>query len=104
MFKAGKCKLTLIDEMGCHLAVIELYGPRREKTCLRGCANNKGADQTAHLRSTFVIRFLESIMSRLAWSEISIFYVVSVAEETGLDLTLSGTPKTGFHATRPIWV
>ena len=26
-----------------------LFGPRREKTCLRGFANNTGADQPAHL-------------------------------------------------------
>ena len=35
-------------------------GPRREKTCLRGFANNTGADQPAHTRSlisAFVIRF-----------------------------------------------
>ena len=54
----------------------KMFGPRREKTCLRGCANNKGADQPAplcSLISTFVIRFLESILSRFAWSEISIF-------------------------------
>ena len=39
-------------------------------------ANNKGADQPAHPRSltnTFVIRLLESILSRLATNEISIF-------------------------------
>ena len=38
--------------------------------------NNKGADQRAHLGSlfsAFVIRLLESIISRLATSEISIF-------------------------------
>ena len=37
------------------------YGPRRKKTCLRGFANNTGADQPAHPRSlisAFVIRFL----------------------------------------------
>ena len=28
-----------------------LIAPRREKTCLRGFANNKGADQPAHPRS-----------------------------------------------------
>ena len=35
-------------------------GPRREKTCLRGLANNTGADQPAHPRSlisAFVIHF-----------------------------------------------
>ena len=50
--------------------------PQREKTGLRGFANNKGADQSAHWRrviSAFVIRFLESIMSTLATSRISIF-------------------------------
>ena len=34
------------------------YGPRCEKTCLRGFANNKRADQPAHLRrliSAFII-------------------------------------------------
>ena len=78
-------------------------GPRREKTCLRGFANNKGADQPAHLRrlvSAFVIRFIESTISRLATSEISIFWLVSVAEETGLNLAFSETPKTGFVARR----
>ena len=41
-----------------------------------GVANNTGADQPVHPRSlisTFLIRFLESIISRLATSEISIF-------------------------------
>ena len=52
------------------------YGPRREKTCLQGLANNKGADQPAHPRSlisAFVIPLFESNISRLATSEISIF-------------------------------
>ena len=51
-------------------------GPRREKTCLRGFANNTGADQPAHPRSlisAFVIRFVESIICKLARGEISIF-------------------------------
>ena len=51
-------------------------GPRREKTCLRRFANNTGADQPAHPRSlisAFVIRLLESIISKLATSEISVF-------------------------------
>ena len=41
-------------------------------------------------------------ISRLDTSEISIFYLVSVAEQTGLNLILSETPKTGFVASRPI--
>ena len=34
----------------------------------------------------------------------SIFLLVSVGEETGLNLSLLETRKTGFLATRPIWV
>ena len=53
-----------------------LFGSRREKTCLRGFANNTAADQPAYPRSqisAFVIRFLESIICKLATSEIAIF-------------------------------
>ena len=53
-----------------------LYGPRREKTCLRGVENNTGADQPAHPRSlisAFVIRFLESIICKLATDKILFF-------------------------------
>ena len=52
------------------------YGPGRKKTCLWGFANNKGADQPVHLHSlisAFDIRFLESIICKLATGEISIF-------------------------------
>ena len=53
-----------------------MYGRRCKKTCLRVFANNTGADQPAHPRSlisAFVIRILESIISRLATDEISTF-------------------------------
>ena len=56
-----------------------LNGLRREKICLRRFANSKGTDQPAHQRrliSAFVICvvvFLESIISKLATSEFSIF-------------------------------
>ena len=53
-----------------------LFGPRREKTCLRVFVNNTGADQPAHPRrliSALVTRFLESIICKLATDEISIF-------------------------------
>ena len=65
---------------------LALNGLQREKICPRGLAKNKGADQSAHphsLISTFVIQLLERIISRIAKSEISIFQLVSVAEETG---------------------
>ena len=45
------------------------YGPQHEKNCLWGFVNSTGADQPAHLHSlisTFVIRFLESIVCELA--------------------------------------
>ena len=80
-------------------------GPRREKICLRGFANNKGADMPAHPRSlisAFVIRLLESIMSRLATREIIIFQLASVVEQADLSLILSESPKTGFFATSHI--
>ena len=50
-----------------------IIGPRRKKTCLRGFANNTGADQPAHPRSlisAFVVRFLKSIIRKLASGEI----------------------------------
>ena len=53
-----------------------------------GFPTNKGADQPAlphRLTITFVIRLLERIISKFT-SEIPIFYLVSVAEETGLTL------------------
>ena len=71
------------------------------ETCLLSFANNKGTDQPAHPRSlisAFVIRFLESTIYNLATSKI--FQLVSVADESGLSLALSGTPKTGFLAAR----
>ena len=78
-----------------------LYWQRREKTCIRGFGNNKGADQPVHphsLISTFVIRLLESIISSLARREISIFTLVSIAEQASLNLNLSETAKIGFLA------
>ena len=64
-----------------------------------GVAKNKGTDQPTHscsLISKFVIHLLESIISRLATSEISIFYLVSVAEQAGLNITSSDTPTASF--------
>ena len=50
-----------------------LIGHRCEKTCLRGFANNTGADQPAQLHSlisAFVIPFLKSIICKLDTGEI----------------------------------
>ena len=55
--------------------LVYFIGPRRKKTCLRGFANNTGAEQPAHPRSLispFVIRFLECTMCKLATEKNSI--------------------------------
>ena len=69
-----------------------------------GFANNKGADQPAHLGSlisALVALLLESILSNLATSSISLFWLVSVAEETGLSVTLSETRRQVFSCQGP---
>ena len=69
-------------------------------------ANNKVADQSAHLRSlisTFVVHCLDSIMSLVSMLAISGLQLASLAEQTGLSLTWSKTPKTGFLLTRLIY-
>ena len=55
-------------------------------------ANNKGADQPAHLHSltsTFVVRCLDGTICILAISQVSRFWLASVAEQAGLNLTWS---------------
>ena len=85
--------------MPCNGVNIFIYGPRCEKTCLRGWgANSKGADPRRPVYA-FVIRLLESIISELASSKILIFQLVSVAEQAGLNLN-----KTSFVASRPIYI
>ena len=57
-------------------------------------ANNKDTDQSAHPRSLiciFVIRYLESLLAKLAPCKISVFLLVAVAEQAGLSLVLSQT-------------
>ena len=59
-FKSHHC----LDLM--FISLYNSYGPQREKTCLSRYGNNKGGDQPSHPRlliSTFVIRFLERIIS-----------------------------------------
>ena len=65
-------------------------------------ANNKGADQPAHLRSlisAFVLRCLDSIIPLLAIAENSRLQLASEDEQPGLSLTWSETPKTDFLVT-----
>ena len=66
--------------------------------------NNKGADQSVHLRSLisfFVVRCLDSIIPLLAITEIS--RSVWSAEQAGLSHTWPQTQKTGFLVTRLIY-
>ena len=84
--------------------MLETNGPRREEICLRRFANNTDADKPAHPRSlisAFVILLLKSIIFRLTAGEISMFYLISVADEICFSLALSETRKTGFVTTRP---
>ena len=58
------------------LSIYFTYGPGHAKTCLMAYANNKGADQSANLRSlinTFVVRCLDSMICILAISKVSRF-------------------------------
>ena len=66
----------------------------------KGTVNNKGADLFS-LISSFVICLLKSVISKLATSKFYVFYLVSVAEETGLSLPLRKTPKTGLSCRCP---
>ena len=71
--------------------------------------NNNGADQPAHpssLISAFVVRCLDIVTPKLSKSKLSRPYQFSVAEEAGLSLNWSETPKTGFLVTwlSLIWV
>ena len=50
------------------------------------------------------IHKLNSIVSKLAPSEISLFYLVSVAEKAGFGMILSETLKTGFVASMLIYI
>ena len=64
-----------------------------------GYANIKGADKPVYPRSlvsAFVVRLLGNIISNLASSEISLFYPVFVAEESGLGMILINVLSSGY--------
>ena len=68
-------------------------------------ATNKGTDQPVHPRSlisAFVVCCLDSIIPLVSISEISSLHLASVAEQAGLSLSWSQTPKTGFLVMRLI--
>ena len=62
-------------------------------------ANNKGADQPAHLHiliSAFVVRCLDSVMSLVSVTKISSLMLASIAEQANLNLTSSEPPEDTF--------
>ena len=64
MFSSDRI-ISLKPQVVSIVLVLTSFGPRCEKICLRGFLNIKDADQPAHpsrLISTFVIRFLESLL------------------------------------------
>ena len=95
-----KCKESSSDKdrippPACHFFLsplfldVILFKPRLETTCFMPYANNKGADQPAHLRSlisAFVVSCLDSIIPLVSISEIASLKIVSVAEQAGLRL------------------
>ena len=72
----------------------------------RKSANNKGAEQPAHPRSLISAFLFAYWKEKYMYLYFEIFllakFLFSVVEESGLSLTLSETPKTGFIASRPI--
>ena len=66
--------------------------------------NNKGADHPAHpqsLISAFVFPYWKASHLDLLQPKFHFFYLVSVNEQAGLNLTLWETQKTGFVVLRP---
>ena len=86
-------------------SVHHFMGLEARKPVFGGFGNNKGADrpgQMHNLISAFVIRLLESIISRLAKSENFNFLASLCSKGEWFESSLSETPKTGFVASRPI--
>ena len=69
-----------------------------------GVVNDKDADKPAHSHrlNAFVIRFLECVISKLVTSVITVFYLVSVVEETNLSLTISETQRQVLSCQGPV--
>ena len=68
--------VSLMNRLTENANVEDLYGPGHAKMCLMPYANNKSADQPAHPRSlisTFLVRYLDSMICILALSKVSRF-------------------------------
>ena len=64
--------------------------------------NRRSACASAQSNQHFCFHCLDSIIPKLAKSEISRLQLVSVAAQAGLSLAWSQTPKTGLLLTRLI--
>ena len=68
---------------------------------LTSYANNKGADQPAHLHSlisAFVVRCLDSLIPILAMSKVSRLWLLPIAKQACLSLTWSQIPEDIFSS------
>ena len=81
------------------------WASTRENLSLEVCEQHRRRPACASAQTDQRLCYsdLESIISKLATSKMSIFQLVSVAEETGLKFALWETPKTSFLATRHNW-
>ena len=101
--KVDPCIVVILNYSRPTLNLLKL----REEFCHRGLQTTKGADQLAHPHSpisAFAIHKLNSIVFKLAPSDISLFYLVSVAEKAGFGMILSPTLKTVFVASMLIYI
>ena len=81
------------------LFTVYIYGPSQRENLSSGIWKNKGEDQPAHmcsLFSAFVIHLLKSIISRFTMNENLNFRLVSIADQAGLNLTLSEPRRQVF--------
>ena len=73
-----------------------IWASRWENLSSEVCEHRRRPACPRSLISVFVIRFLTNIIYKLATSELSIFYLVPVAEETCLSLSYFGYPEDRF--------
>ena len=83
---------SIKQEHSCKILYSSIYEPHHEKICFFLYMNNKGTNQTVHLR----LRCLDSIISLDSIEEISTGSLASAAVQAGLCLTRSGAQKTRF--------
>ena len=86
------CDLSITqDGLRCWKNGIYNNGPQREKTCLRGFSNNTGAYQPAQTDQRLCYSLFGKYHVNLVQVNFQFFYLISVAEETGLKIALSIT-------------